>query len=54
MSRSLRYRERAKECRNIASLAKDARIRAEYEKLATFYDEIAGAELKLANASNQN
>jgi|307.fasta_scaffold70315_2 hypothetical protein len=54
LTRSRRYRERADECRKLAALAKSPEARAEYEKLAGFYDEIAEAELKLANADRTN
>jgi hypothetical protein len=46
----LRYRQRAAECRRLASLADSEHLRAEDEKLALQYEEIAEAELKLANA----
>jgi hypothetical protein len=50
LTRSLRYRERAAECRKLAALAATPEIRADYETLAIRYEEIADAELKLANA----
>jgi hypothetical protein len=48
ITRSKRYRERAVECRRLASLADNDHLRAEYEQLAGHYDEIAEAELKIA------
>jgi hypothetical protein len=49
-TRSLRYRQLAVECRKLASLATSPETRTEYENLAVKYEEIADAELKLANA----
>ena len=49
--RARRYRDRAAECRKLASSATSPTTRAEYELLASFYDEIAEAELKLAGAT---
>jgi hypothetical protein len=52
LTRSLRYRERAAECRKLATLATTPATRVEYEELARCYEEIAAAELKLHNEAN--
>jgi hypothetical protein len=52
-SRVLRWRERAAECRRLAALADNDHLRAEYEKLAGYFDEIAEAELKIAEAEKK-
>jgi hypothetical protein len=44
-SRAQRYGERAAQCRRLASLATSTDERAEYEKLANEYEDIAQAEL---------
>jgi len=49
ITRAKRYRDRAAECRKLASLASSDATRVEYELLASYYDEIAQAELKLAD-----
>jgi hypothetical protein len=48
LARSRRYRERAAECRKLASLTGDENVRAEYTLLATHYEELADVELKQA------
>jgi hypothetical protein len=53
LDRARRYRERAAECRKLARLATSPTTRAEYETLASHYEEIAEAELKLAEAQRQ-
>jgi hypothetical protein len=50
----LRYRERAAECRKLAKISVTPDLQAEYENLALRYDEIADAELKIANADRLN
>jgi len=45
---------RAAECRKLAALATSQEARTEYETLATLYDGIAEAELKLANARDKS
>jgi hypothetical protein len=50
LTRSLRYRERAAECRRLAGLAISEETRGQYETLAQHYDELADAELTRANA----
>ena len=52
LTRSLRYRERAAKCRKLAAVAASDAVRAEYEMLALHYQEIADAELMLANAES--
>jgi hypothetical protein len=54
LTRSLRYRERAAECRKLAKISVTPDLQAEYENLALRYDEIADAELKIANADRLN
>jgi hypothetical protein len=52
-SRALRYRERAAECRRLAAAADNEHLRAEYTKLAGYFDEVAEAELKIAEAEKK-
>jgi geranylgeranyl pyrophosphate synthase len=52
ITRARRYGERAGECRKLARLATSTETRAEYLHLAQCYEEIADAELKLANAES--
>jgi hypothetical protein len=49
LSRARRYLERAAECRRLASLT-FADTRAEYEELASQYEDIAQIELSLSDA----
>jgi hypothetical protein len=50
-SSAQRHRERAAECRRLASLATSADTRAEFEQLAENYEELAEIEIALANAT---
>jgi hypothetical protein len=50
LSRSKRHRERAAECRRLASLAASAETKAEYEELARNYEELAQAEISVGHA----
>ena len=52
-SRAARYRQRAIECRRLASTASNDYLRAEYEKLAIKYEDIADAELKIEEAEKK-
>jgi hypothetical protein len=53
VSRVRRYRERAEECRALATQAPSPEFRAEYEKIAGCYDKLVEAELILARAQRQ-
>jgi hypothetical protein len=49
INRVRRFRERAAECRRLASLATSGEERSEYEALASQYEDIARAELSALN-----
>jgi hypothetical protein len=53
LSKAQRYRERAAECRRLASLATSAETQREYEELAGHYEELARAEATLAERANK-
>ena len=51
LSRALRYRERADECRRLAELATSPEMRGDYAKLAEYYDQLSDAELASAGVA---
>jgi hypothetical protein len=54
LSRAQRHRERAVECRRLASQTTSAEVRAEYEELARNYEELAQAEISMADPAPSN
>lgn len=52
LAKAKRYRERANECRHLAKLAASPQAQKDFEKLASYYDQLAQEEAARVSPAN--